>query len=132
MKIDYSDFFPYLKATALEHWIDLLPRKMAYNLRPERHGLMPQWEKILDQLPVTEKTRTELEEEVRVDGETIQGLEKLLRVFHPWRKGPYSIHGIHINTEWRSDWKWDRLKDQIEPLAGRYIHSNLCWEQTTI
>ena len=49
--------------------------------------------------------------------------ESLLRQFMPWRKGPFHVHGIHIDTEWRSDWKWDRVLPHISPLAGRYVHS---------
>jgi len=44
-----------------------------------------------------------------------------LRQMHPWRKGPFKLFGVHIDTEWRSDWKWDRLKDAISPLAGRTV-----------
>jgi tRNA (mo5U34)-methyltransferase len=40
---------------------------------------------------------------------------------HPWRKGPYEVFGIHVDTEWRSDWKWDRLKEHVQPLAGRRV-----------
>jgi tRNA (mo5U34)-methyltransferase len=31
------------------------------------------------------------------------------------------LFGIHIDTEWRSDWKWDRLSDHLTPLAGRRV-----------
>ncbi len=48
-------------------------------------------------------------------------LYSLLQQLHPWRKGPYRIHGIPIDTEWRSDWKWDRLIPHISPLAGRSV-----------
>lgn len=48
-------------------------------------------------------------------------LESLLRTFHPWRKGPYHVHGIHIDTEWRSDWKWDRVLPHISPLKNRSV-----------
>jgi len=48
-----------------------------------------------------------------------QNIETLLRKWHPWRKGPYSIHGIYIDTEWRSDLKWNRLAEAIAPLKGR-------------
>jgi tRNA (mo5U34)-methyltransferase len=48
-------------------------------------------------------------------------VETALRQLHPWRKGPYDVFGIHIDTEWRSDWKWDRLKDHIQPLTGRTV-----------
>jgi len=44
-----------------------------------------------------------------------------LQLMHPWRKGPFEMFGTHIDTEWHSDWKWDRLKDAISPLQGRTI-----------
>jgi tRNA (mo5U34)-methyltransferase len=44
-----------------------------------------------------------------------------LKAMHPWRKGPFDIFGVHIDAEWRSDWKWDRLQDAIMPLAGRTV-----------
>jgi tRNA (mo5U34)-methyltransferase len=40
---------------------------------------------------------------------------------HPWRKGPFDIFGVHIDTEWHSDWKWSRIKNHIAPLDGRMI-----------
>ena len=39
----------------------------------------------------------------------------------PWRKGPFDIAGISIDSEWRSDLKWDRLSRCISPLTGRRI-----------
>jgi tRNA (mo5U34)-methyltransferase len=39
----------------------------------------------------------------------------------PWRKGPYFVHDIHIDTEWRSDWKWDRVLPHLAPLKDRLI-----------
>jgi tRNA (mo5U34)-methyltransferase len=48
-------------------------------------------------------------------------LEEQLKALHPWRKGPYNLFDIYINTEWRSDWKWDRLKKQISPLNHRLV-----------
>ena len=46
--------------------------------------------------------------------------EKLLGL-HPWRKGPFELFGVHIDTEWRSDWKWDRLHQQIDSLHDRRV-----------
>jgi tRNA (mo5U34)-methyltransferase len=56
-----------------------------------------------------------------INDEQRQALVEQLRQLHPWRKGPFELFGIHINTEWRSDWKWDRLKDHITPLTGRNV-----------
>ncbi|HBT29638.1 MAG TPA: tRNA 5-methoxyuridine(34)/uridine 5-oxyacetic acid(34) synthase CmoB, partial [Erwinia persicina] len=49
------------------------------------------------------------------------GIEKLLRNLMPWRKGPFSLYGVSIDTEWRSDWKWERVLPHISPLAGRTV-----------
>ena len=38
----------------------------------------------------------------------------------PWRKGPFELFGVHIDTEWRSDWKWSRVAPHLE-LAGKRI-----------
>jgi len=48
-------------------------------------------------------------------------LHSQLKALHPWRKGPYNLFGIHIDTEWRSDWKWNRLKNHIAPLEHRLV-----------
>ncbi|MCL4154067.1 UNVERIFIED_CONTAM: hypothetical protein GTU68_032448, partial [Idotea baltica] len=46
-----------------------------------------------------------------------EALEQLI----PWRKGPFDLCGIDIDTEWRSDKKWDRLKNQITSLEDRLV-----------
>ncbi|QBG48262.1 tRNA 5-methoxyuridine(34)/uridine 5-oxyacetic acid(34) synthase CmoB [Verrucomicrobia bacterium S94] len=121
MKIDYSELYEQLKDSDLESWIPLLPELIAHSLRPERHGLLPKWQKVLEQLPVVENNTVELQSEVRAEGTVFPDLEKQLKTFHPWRKGPYHIHGIHIDTEWRSDWKWNRVVPHIQPLKDRTV-----------
>ena len=121
MQIDYSEFYEPLKGTALEPWINALPERIAHGLRYERHGTLPQWEEALAKLPELEPSVVELASEVRVEGEAFAELKKRLQAFHPWRKGPFHIHGVEIDTEWRSDWKWDRVAPHIQPLEGRTI-----------
>ncbi len=48
-------------------------------------------------------------------------IHRTLRALQPWRKGPFDLFGIHIDSEWRSDWKWRRLEPHIRPLAGRRV-----------
>ena len=48
-------------------------------------------------------------------------LANLLQAFHPWRKGPWWLHGIHLDTEWRSDWKWQRLQPHLPSLDGARV-----------
>jgi len=39
----------------------------------------------------------------------------------PWRKGPFNIFGIDIDSEWQSWMKWERLEKHIGNLKGRRI-----------
>ena len=47
----------------------------------------------------------------------------------PWRKGPFQIggqigddeSGIKIDTEWHSDWKWQRVAPHLGNLKGRRV-----------
>ena len=55
------------------------------------------------------------------DSGTLDFLKNSLKQLMPWRKGPFELFGIFIDTEWRSDWKWNRLKDKIKPLEGKTV-----------
>ena len=48
-------------------------------------------------------------------------LHRHLHALQPWRKGPFSLFGVQIDTEWRSDWKWNRVAPHLSPLAGRRV-----------
>ncbi|MDD3118549.1 MAG: tRNA 5-methoxyuridine(34)/uridine 5-oxyacetic acid(34) synthase CmoB [Victivallales bacterium] len=48
-------------------------------------------------------------------------LTNTLQELHPWRKGPYRLGEIVIDTEWRSDRKWRRLRDHLRPLTGKKV-----------
>ncbi len=46
---------------------------------------------------------------------------KALRTFMPYRKGPFSIFGIDIDSEWRSNLKWNRIKEALGPIKNKII-----------
>ena len=48
-------------------------------------------------------------------------IEEKLRAFMPWRKGPFSVFGIDIDAEWRSERKWRRLLPGLPDLTGKVI-----------
>jgi tRNA (mo5U34)-methyltransferase len=50
-----------------------------------------------------------------------QTLMQILKVLIPWRKGPFDIFGIPLETEWDASLKWDRVNPRLNPLAGRRI-----------
>jgi tRNA (mo5U34)-methyltransferase len=50
-----------------------------------------------------------------------QLVREVLRGFMPWRKGPFSIFGIDIDAEWRSERKWNRILPELPELAGKIV-----------
>ncbi len=124
--IDYRSLYPRLVGTALEAWGNRLPAAIEQRLNSDKHGDYNTWLAALQSLPTLSADNIDLLNNVSVsshgcDDTTRSIIEVALRQLHPWRKGPFFINGIHIDTEWRSDWKWDRLKDHITPLTGRTV-----------
>lgn len=44
-----------------------------------------------------------------------------LRAFMPWRKGPFSIFGIDVDAEWRSERKWQRVLPALPDLQDKVV-----------
>lgn len=95
---------------------------------PGRHGDLPTWIEILNALPNAGASFVELDRDAIIVGRaediTVQQEEAIrlgLLALSPWRKGPYEIFGIHIDTEWRSDWKWNRVQPHISSLRDRMV-----------
>lgn len=92
-----------------------------------RHGDFPRWRKRLAELPQIAPSSMQFGDSVRIgeaddsDPETLAQLRQQLLEFIPWRKGPFELFGIDIDTEWRCNLKWDRLSTQISPLRGRHV-----------
>ncbi|MEJ2344929.1 MAG: tRNA 5-methoxyuridine(34)/uridine 5-oxyacetic acid(34) synthase CmoB [Gammaproteobacteria bacterium] len=126
--IDWTPAWRAIGATALRPWQEAMSAQVAAVLERAVHGDLPQWLAALGALPEASASSLDLDAaRVRIgaaadcDDVTRAQLEALLRRLHPWRKGPYELFGIAIETEWRSDWKWARLEEHIEPLAGRLV-----------
>ena len=50
-----------------------------------------------------------------------ENIRKKLKAFMPWRKGPFSVFGIDIDAEWRSERKWRRVEPVLPSLRGKVI-----------
>ncbi|MGC0904249.1 tRNA 5-methoxyuridine(34)/uridine 5-oxyacetic acid(34) synthase CmoB [Pantoea vagans] len=124
--IDFGRFYQQIAVGPLAKWLEVLPAQISEWQRENLHGHFRDWYKSLEYLPLLEPQKLDLLHSVTADRDDIsdrhrQGIEKLLRNLMPWRKGPYFLYGTHINTEWRSDWKWERVIPHISPLAGRTV-----------
>jgi len=126
--MDYRPLIDRWRGGELDRWAQALPEQLEAGLSPRRHGDLPRWLEALESLPPVEVAEIRLDS-ARVgataaralDDATLQRLRDGLMTLHPWRKGPFELFGLHIDTEWRSDWKWDRLEGCIDPLAGRRV-----------
>ena len=104
---DFDALATCLDELGLHEWNrDLVPL-LRERLAGRTHGDWARWSAVIEALP-----------QVRGDSARTR---QLLMELHPWRKGPLQLDDIHIDTEWRSDWKWERLCDAIAPLVGRRV-----------
>ena len=91
------------------------------------HGSSAKWEHALSSLPTLPPTSVDAGPVVRVGREQDLSREQheilhtSLSALSPWRKGPFDFFGVVVDSEWRSDWKWQRLIDHVRPLEGRRV-----------
>lgn len=125
--IDFGRFYQQIACSPLSPWLETLPAQIAAWQRESLHGQFKQWANSLENLPALNPERLDLLHGVsaQMQQPLAQGqqmrIEKLLRTLMPWRKGPFSLYGVNIDTEWRSDLKWERVLPHISSLAGRTI-----------
>lgn len=126
---DYDALWPLLQGDPrLMALAATLPERVQGALDPAGHGDLGAWLEALASLPSAVPSSVDFDNgAVRVgrpgdlDDAARKDLEMRLRCLHPWRKGPFELYGIRIDTEWRSDWKWNRLAPHIAPLVGRRV-----------
>ncbi len=125
---NYNQLFEILAGTELAPWIDPLRATLGPAIQQSNNGHLEKWLTALDSLPDVSPSTTALDQSTiqigrHQDLDTVQqkALPATLHQFHPWRKGPFDFFGTHIDTEWRSDLKWDRLSSAIEPLSDRLV-----------
>ena len=104
---DFDALEQSLESLGLGHWNAEVGALLHDRLTGKTHGDWKRWNAAIEALPDAR-------------GESDR-LRELLMDLHPWRKGPLTLGSIEIDTEWRSDWKWARLKDAIAPLDGRRV-----------
>lgn len=96
-------------------WLQILCDRAAERLASHEHGDLPRWRAALEALP-DQATSMWADQPTPILGEAAedqQALADTLMQLHPWRKGPLCLAGCHIDTEWRSDWKWQRLASHV-------------------
>ena len=88
------------------------------------HGDLPRWRTAVERLPDIRGREVSLGRVVGVQvagmsnagisNESRERLAAALRELIPWRKGPFRLFGIDIDSEWRSDRKWSRIAPHVD------------------
>ncbi|MDO6443808.1 tRNA 5-methoxyuridine(34)/uridine 5-oxyacetic acid(34) synthase CmoB [Marinobacter sp. 2_MG-2023] len=127
-KTCFRQLLTELDDTGQSDWADLIRAQLSRRFEDNPHGDLGRWQTALGSLPVIAETTAELNTSsitlrsaAPLNPDQQDDLEKGLRGLMPWRKGPFDFFGTHIDTEWRSDWKWDRISPYISDLKGRRI-----------
>lgn len=122
--IDLTPLIRRLAGTPLAPWSNALQAQLDETLS-RSHGDLARWQAAVDALPSLSPERVELHEGVCLEGScddpTRIALRQALLGLSPWRKGPFELFGVHVDTEWRSDWKWQRVSPHLDLLGKRIL-----------
>ena len=122
--IDLSPLIQQLKNSPMKAWANQLQAQFDEKLAIG-HGDLERWSQAVQQLPDIPVEQLELQQAVAIQGqpnaEQSQALKQALEGLIPWRKGPFYFFDTHVDTEWRSDWKWQRLQPHLNLKHKRVL-----------
>ncbi len=115
-------------------WLALLPNWLTAIKDKRNYAHAPAYQASVARLPTISADSVDLNSAAITINAQLSNSERkqtlaLLKQLMPWRKGPFYIgkqigndeSGISIDTEWHSDWKWERVAPHLSPLKGRRV-----------
>lgn len=109
------------------HWSHHFSSDARAFLAALKHGDLDKWVSVIQQLPEVRACHLALDQDIvslsssqPPGAATHQHLFESLQALKPWRKGPYQVFGIDIDTEWHSDHKWKRIEKHFD-LEGKTV-----------
>lgn len=126
--IEYEKLWRRLDRCLPQGWRDSIERSSAARWMDAWHGDLPRWRAAVAGLPEVNSARLGIERgavsltsQQRLSIAETEQLRSGLAALHPWRKGPFNLFGVEIDSEWRCERKWARIERAIDPLAGRSV-----------
>ena len=126
--MDYSRLLNALKDNDMSTWAGLLESQIEDYFKCINHGDYPRWQQAIDNLPTITPSSINLNNDSvqigvpdDVSEQEHKQIEQQLKGLMPWRKGPFNLYGIEIDSEWQSWMKWNRFSEKIKPLANRTV-----------
>lgn len=126
LQFDAKQLIDSLADTPLAPWSEALGAAVLNQGHALKHGHLPRWENAIKALPPCTRAGWTIEDgavctAMQLRPEQTDDLEEALSELMPWRKGPFLIGPVLLDTEWRSDWKWDRIAPHLESLQDRVV-----------
>ncbi|MDA1369153.1 MAG: tRNA 5-methoxyuridine(34)/uridine 5-oxyacetic acid(34) synthase CmoB [Proteobacteria bacterium] len=122
--MNFAPLLHYLEDYGL---MALAPLVEESSLEQIKHGDFKKWREHLSGLPAISASTVSYSDTIRIgldtdcDAATRAQLVQQLREFIPWRKGPFNVFGIEVDSEWQCNLKWDRLQKRIGSLKGQAV-----------
>lgn len=118
-----------LKRCGAGDWLETLSQRVELQRKRQRRDRKCQiYTQLLGSVPQVQARHLGLDRDwVEIGkaaeiGETEkEALEMALFGLRPWRKGPFKIFGVDLDTEWASYLKWKRLAPHLAPMRGRKV-----------
>ncbi len=114
-------------------WLAKLPQWLVTIKDKNRYAHAPAYLSAVERLPEITNSHNRTVNlnannlEISLDWTTgeFKQTQALLKNLMPWRKGPFKIgnaeKNLYIDTEWHSDWKWQRVLPHLSNLQNRRI-----------
>ncbi len=124
---NYSKLYEELLQGDFHTWGKNLMDQVPPKFDTTKDGNLHRWISAMEELPEMGTVPFNIKDGHAAFGDsetfslTDEALTESLKKFMPWRKGPWELGGVQINTEWHSDWKWERLAEHISSPEGRTI-----------
>ena len=88
------------------------------------NGNIPKWSQAIDAIEALPKGKVALKQpyiSINQDRINSKSLIETLQKLIPWRKGPFMINDLVLESEWDGDMKWQRIKKHIKPLKNKRV-----------
>ena len=117
-------------------WLKQLPTWLNDIKDKANYAHAPAYQASVARLPKLAVDNVQLDSDILTVNAQLSDSERkqamaLLKQLMPWRKGPFQIGSrqnkseqaepIFIDTEWHSDWKWQRVAPHLGNLKGRRV-----------
>ena len=95
--------------------------KQAYQVN---NGNIPKWSQAIDAIDALPKGKVALKKpyiSINQDPIDSKSLIEALQKLTPWRKGPFMINDLMLESEWNGNMKWQRITKHIKPLKNKRV-----------